>query len=164
MKISFTPGVDGELLSSQRAGLLQRARSLVGFADAEDVVQDAFERAWRTRTLRPGTDPRPWLNRITRNAAFDVLEARKRTPPAAGEPDAAESAERTVMRREAAADLDGALRTLPSTLRRTIVLHDFDGYSSREIAQLDGVAYHTVRTRLFRARQAMRAALETVAA
>ena len=164
MKISFTPSVDGQLLASQRAGLLARARSIVGPSDAEDVVQDAFERAWRSRTLRPGSDMKPWLNRITRNAAYDMLQSRNRVLPALPESDATESAERTVIRRETAADLGGALRTLPSAQRRTIVLHDFDGYSSREIAQLEGVAYHTVRTRLFRARQAMRAALETVAA
>ncbi len=164
MKTSFISAADPQQLGTYRDGLLRNALRLVGPIDAEDVVQDAFERAWRSNSLRPDTDPRPWLNRITRNVAYDVLVGRKREPPVLAEPEPMESAERTVLRRETAADVGVALRTLPSAQRRTIMLHDFDGYSSREIAQLDGVAYHTVRTRLFRARQAMRAALETVAA
>jgi RNA polymerase sigma-70 factor (ECF subfamily) len=164
MKISFAETADPQLLGSYRAGMLRRARTLVGAADAEDVVQDAFERAWRSRTFRHGTDPQPWLNRIARNVAFDVLDGRRREAPLAPEPEPMESAEHAVLRREFAAGIGGALQTLPSAQRRTIMLHDLDGYSSHEIAQLDGVAYHTVRTRLFRARQAMRAALETVAA
>jgi RNA polymerase sigma-70 factor (ECF subfamily) len=169
MKMSFNQDrFEGTAASHElglfRAGLLRNAMRLVGPADAEDVVQDAFERAWRTNSLRPDTDPRPWLKRITRNVAFDVLNGRKRMLPLYAEPEPVESAEHTVVRRETAADVDVALQTLPAAQRRTIVLHDFDGYSSHEIAHLDGVAYHTVRTRLFRARQAMRAALETVAA
>ena len=60
--------------------------------------------------------------------------------------------------------LEIALRGLPSAQRRTIVLHDVAGYTNREIAALDAIPYHTVRTRLFRARRAMRDALTTKAA
>jgi DNA-directed RNA polymerase specialized sigma24 family protein len=55
-------------------------------------------------------------------------------------------------------------RSCRSTQRRTFVLHDFAGYSSREIATLEAIPYHTVRTRLFRAQRAMRAASSTQAA
>jgi RNA polymerase sigma-70 factor, ECF subfamily len=67
-----------------------------------------------------------------------------------------ESAESAALRRETIAALDVALGGLPPHQRRAIVLHDVAGYSSQEIAQLDGLQHNTVRTRLFRARRAMR--------
>jgi RNA polymerase sigma-70 factor (ECF subfamily) len=164
MNMSFASVADDRLILSSRASLVRRARSLVGPSDAEDVVQDAFERALRARTARPETDPRPWLNRITRNVAFDALKARARDGAFAPALPDAESAEHTVVRHETAAELDGALNTLSPALRRTIVMHDLQGYSNHEIASLEGVSYHTVRTRLFRARRTMRGVLEAVAA
>jgi RNA polymerase sigma-70 factor (ECF subfamily) len=70
-----------------------------------------------------------------------------------------ESAEAVALRHETIAMLDVALEDLPPHQRRAIVLHDVAGFSSREIAQLDGIEHNTVRTRLFRARRAMRRAL-----
>jgi RNA polymerase sigma factor (sigma-70 family) len=147
-----------------RSALLRRVRPIVGDADAEDVVQDTFEKAWRTTTARAGSDLRPWLQRIARNTALDRLRIKQTidgsTPPERAD----ESAEASVLRHEARADLETALRLLPPAQRRTIVLHDVAGYSSHEIATLDAIPYHTVRTRLFRARRAMRDALRTQAA
>jgi RNA polymerase sigma-70 factor (ECF subfamily) len=147
-----------------RRALLRRIRPIVGDADAEDVVQDTFEKAWRATTARASTDPRPWLHRIARNTALDRLHAKQpidgSTPPERAD----ESAESSVLRHETRADLAIALRGLPPAQRRTIVLHDVAGYTSREIAMLDATPYHTVRTRLFRARRAMRDALTTKAA
>jgi RNA polymerase sigma-70 factor (ECF subfamily) len=158
------PVIDDGFIHSFRGSLVNRASHLVGPADAEDVVQDAFERALRARTVRSDGDPRPWLRRITRNVAYDTLRSRARrlalAPPANDE----ESAERTVVRHESMAELSGSLRTLAPAYRRTIVLHDLEGYSNAEIASLEGVPYHTVRTRLFRARRAMRDKLLPVVA
>jgi len=151
--------VDERSLARSRRGLLLAAYRIVGSADAEDVVQDAFERAWRAASLRTNTDPRWWLRRIARNAALDVLSKRKRMVDVYVPQLDSESAEAVVLRREANASVGVALGQLPRDQRRAIVLHDVAGYSSREIAQLDGVAHNTVRTRLFRARRAMRHAL-----
>jgi RNA polymerase sigma-70 factor, ECF subfamily len=148
--------VPGEALVAARSGLLKQARSIVGQSDAEDVVQDALERAWRTTSGQIQADPRPWLNRIARNVAYDVLRKRLKMTDFQGGLNDSESAEAVAVRRERCAAVGGALSELPQVQRRTIVLHDLAGYSSREIAQLDGVAYHTVRTRLFRARRAIR--------
>jgi RNA polymerase sigma-70 factor, ECF subfamily len=164
MDMSFTSVADDRLILSSRASLVRRARTLVGPADAEDVVQDTFERALRARTVRSETDPRPWLNRIARNVAFDALKSRARAGALTPALPDAESAEHTVVRHETAAELDGALNTLSPALRRTIVMHDLQGYSNHEIASLDGVSYHTVRTRLFRARRTLRGVLKAVAA
>ena len=151
--------VDEDSLRLNRRRLLRNAYRIVGSTDAEDVVQDAFERAWRTMTLRANADLGPWLNRIARNVAFDVLRRRARTIDLYGQRHDIESAETSSLRRETAAMLDAALGKLPRDQRRAIVMHDVAGYSSREIAQIDGIGHNTVRTRLFRARQAMRRAL-----
>jgi len=151
--------VDEDSLRSNRRRLLRNAYRIVGSTDAEDVVQDTFERAWRTTTLRANSDLGPWLNRIARNVAFDVLRRRGRTIEPYGPRYDVESAETSLLRRETAATIDVALATLPRDQRRAIVLHDVAGYSSREIAQIDGIGHNTVRTRLFRARRAMRRAL-----
>jgi RNA polymerase sigma-70 factor, ECF subfamily len=156
--------VDDGFIHSFRGSLVNRASHLVGAADAEDVVHDAFERALRARTARSDGDPRPWLRRITRNVAYDTLRSRARRLATEARANDEESAEHTVVRREALAELGGALQTLAPAYRRTIVLHDLEGYSNSEIASLDGVPYHTVRTRLFRARRAMRDKLLPVVA
>jgi RNA polymerase sigma-70 factor, ECF subfamily len=151
--------VDEDSLRSNRRRLLRNAYRIVGSCDAEDVVQDTFERAWRATTLRANSDLVPWLNRIARNVAFDVLRRRGRTIELYGPPHDIESAETSMLRRETAGIIDVALGKLPRDQRRAIVLHDVAGYSSREIAQIDGIGHNTVRTRLFRARRAIRRSL-----
>jgi RNA polymerase sigma-70 factor (ECF subfamily) len=152
--------VSEQSLLSSRNRLLRNAYRIVGSADAEDVVQDALERAWRYASFRPEADLRPWLNRIARNTAFNVLRRRTRTITFYERQRDIESAEAAALRRETIAVLGVALGGLPPPQRRAIVLHDVAGYSSREIAQLDGIGHNTVRTRLFRARRAMRLALD----
>jgi RNA polymerase sigma-70 factor (ECF subfamily) len=154
--------VDERSLIASRSGLLRDASRIVGAADAEDVVQDAFERAWRTKSVKANSDLRPWLRRIARNVAFDVLRKRARMLNLYGVPLDVESAETTALRRESTATVGVVLGELPLVQRRAFVLHDIAGYTSREIAQFDGVAYETVRTRLFRARRRLRQGLGTI--
>jgi RNA polymerase sigma-70 factor (ECF subfamily) len=151
--------ISEQSIRSSRNWLLRNANRIVGSADAEDVVQDALERAWRSASFRANADLRPWLSRITRNVAFDVLHRRARALTSYEGPSDVESPEAAALRHERIAVLDVALGGLPAPQRRAIVLHDVAGYSSREIAQLDGIEHNTVRTRLFRARRAMRRAL-----
>ena len=115
MNTSFTAIADDRLIFASRAGLVRQAQRLVGPADAEDVVQDAFERALRARSLGAGRDPRPWLRRITRNVAFDRLRTRSRDASVTTDAQAVESAEGIVLRSEAGAELAGLLRALPGT-------------------------------------------------
>lgn len=152
--------VSEQSLLSNRNRLLRNAYRIVGSADAEDVVQDALERAWRSASFRANADLWPWLSRIGRNAAFDVLHRRARTTTSYELHRDVESAEAAALRREVIAIIDLALGKLPPQQRRAIVLHDVEGYSSREIAQFDGIEHNTVRTRLFRARRAMRRVLD----
>lgn len=142
--------------------MLRRARAIVkNDADAEDVVQEALERAWRSRErFIAGSDLQPWLLKITTNAAIDHLERRK---PASeideSLPDPAAAPEHAALRSETARSIEAAMQQLSSMQRTAFVLHDIHGYSSREISSQQQVPYQTVRTHLFRARKNLRNAL-----
>ncbi|MGB6985462.1 MAG: sigma factor, partial [Candidatus Aquilonibacter sp.] len=62
-----------EALARMRPALTSRARTIVGNrSDAEDAVQEAAVRAWRSRwRLRSGADPAPWLQTIVTRTALD---------------------------------------------------------------------------------------------
>ncbi len=154
-------------LAANYQRLRSQARRLVRHeADAEDVVQDAMERAWRFRhRFASNVAAGPWLGAITRRTAYDLLKARRTDADAAAEPRATnELPETALLRQEIASSIETALSGLAPAYRETIVLHDVLGLSSREIASRGHLPYHTVRTHLFRARRALRGALGSEAA
>ncbi len=150
-------------LAAHYARLRRQARRLVrDDSDADDVVQDAMERAWRFRDrFASEAAAGPWLSAITRRTALDFLRKRGAAPPPPGGDASAtqERPEAIVLRREVGETLGAAIRTLDAPYREAIVLHDVLGYSSREIASRASLPYHTVRTHLFRARRALRGIL-----
>jgi len=138
-----------------RATALRLARHL-GSRDPEDAVQEAAERALRYRgTLRSGAPVEPWFMRIVERV---VMDSHRRVG-------AIPIDDITVFDRAARADffqkyaLHDAVATLPESQRRLVVLHHFYGLEIREIASDDGVNHNTVKTRLRRARLALRSAL-----
>jgi RNA polymerase sigma-70 factor, ECF subfamily len=149
-----------EALVRMRPALTSRARTIVGNrSDAEDAVQEAAVRAWRSRwRFRSGTDPAPWLQTIVTRAALDLTRARARHRDAAIDERVllGPSAEESMMRAEVLATIEAAAARLGPSSRRVLLLHDVAGYTSYEIAQLDNLPYHTVRTRLRRARISLR--------
>jgi RNA polymerase sigma-70 factor (ECF subfamily) len=152
-------------LAQYRDAMLQRARSVVGNkADAEDVVQEALERAWRSRErFVAGAQPAPWLLKITQNVALDFIRKRKAIDTSVwDEALALTASDRDVEQREDARAIAAAIRGLAPTHRTAFLLHDVHGYSSREISMRVHLPYHTVRTHLFRARRSLRSALSGV--
>lgn len=147
-------------LERLRPGLTSRAAAIVRDRDdAEDAVQEAAARAWRSRsTLHAGSDPAPWLRAIVTRVAIDLARERGRlqrseldeTMPSP------HSTERTAVEAETMLAIGRAARRLSAAKRRVFMLHDVAGFSPKEIAALDAVPYHTVRTRLQRARTALR--------
>ncbi|MCC7010286.1 MAG: sigma-70 family RNA polymerase sigma factor [Acidobacteria bacterium] len=134
-------------------------------ADAEDVAQDAFVRAYRRfASLRDRDRFRGWLVRMTWRLALDWKrghrrrgareEALARAMPAFGD------AERDAVDTDRAARLWAAIDRLPRRLRLVIVLAAIDGHGVRDVAQLLGVAEGTVKSRLFDARQRLRELLD----
>jgi len=149
-------------IDANREAMLRRAKAIVkNAADAEDVVQEALERAWRARErFLNGSDARPWLLKITTNAAIDLLHRRSADAVfPVDEATAKDAPEQAALRRETIDSISAALRELAPAHREAFVLHDLHGYSSREISLRHHLPYHTVRTHLFRARRELRRAL-----
>jgi RNA polymerase sigma-70 factor (ECF subfamily) len=149
-----------EALQRMQPALTNRARAIVGNrSDAEDAVQEAAFRAWRSRdSLRAGSDPAPWLKTIVTRTALDLARARERRGgvPIDERLVVGPSIEERVVRDEVLTSIGTAAEHLSPGSRRVFVLHDLAGYSSHEIAHLDNLPYHTVRTRLRRARISLR--------
>ncbi len=135
-------------------------RLLGGVADADDLVQETFLRAWRALDRFDEDRPlAPWLVRIATNRALNVLDSRsRRTADELTEtirwegPSPEEDAERSRLREE----IMRALDQLPSDQRTILVLRAFEGLSYREISESLDVPIGTVMSRLARAREAVR--------
>ena len=133
--------------------------------DAEDVVQEAFLRAYRFFPSFRGTDPRAWLLAIVRNACWTFLRAnRLREVPSAleeaDEPvDGAASPEEDLVRRADGARVTRALDELIPEFREVLVLREMEELSYREIAEVVDIPIGTVMSRLARARRRLQAAL-----
>jgi RNA polymerase sigma-70 factor (ECF subfamily) len=129
--------------------------------DAEDVAQEAFVRAHRSfHQLRDRHRFRAWLVRTTWRLAIDRQRADRRrsarelqalAPPFSMASRLEES--------DRAARLWRAIDALPDPLRQTIVLAGIEGHDVREVAALLDVPEGTVKSRLFTARQRLRALL-----
>ena len=136
------------------------ARIMGNQADAEDVVQEAYVKAYRALTAgefdrRSSTNT--WLYRIVVNGAIDAKRSRKRRGEASDEQvdlgwDGAAFAEA----RLALSELDDWLRALPTDQRAALVLQSMEGLNNTEIAKIMGVSEGAVEQRLVRARAALR--------
>ena len=138
-------------------------------AEAQDITQDAFIRAYRALpNFRGDAQFYTWLYRIAVNTAKNFLVASKRRPPTADI--AAEDAEHLagggrlhdhdtpehqLLRGEIEQAVTDTVAGLPEELRQAITLREVDGLSYEEIAQLMQCPIGTVRSRIFRAREAI---------
>ena len=131
--------------------------------DADDAVQDALFSAWRAiDRFDPARPFGPWFMKIVVNAAADLRRRRKlrqteEVPESTADPGSApdRDTDRALLREA----LDRALATQPDRRRMALVLHDAEGYVHEEIATMLDVPVGTVRSDVFHARRAMRAAL-----
>jgi RNA polymerase sigma-70 factor (ECF subfamily) len=133
--------------------------------DADDVVQEAFLRAYRFFPSFRGADPRPWVLAIVRNTCWTWLR-KNRSPEAVSDLDGtnepvetAASAEEDLVRRADGARLSRALEELPAEFREVLVLRELEELSYREIAEVAGIPVGTVMSRLARARRRLQVAL-----
>ena len=136
--------------------------------EAEDLVQETYARALQARErYAPGSDLRAWLYRILRNAFLDRRRRERRNPTESGYDTVAESGlaaeeaplrgdiELERMRRLVGEEIEQALLSLGADAR-TVVLLDLEGLAEAEIAMVMGCAVGTVKSRLSRARAALR--------
>jgi RNA polymerase sigma-70 factor (ECF subfamily) len=142
----------------------------VGDADeVQDVAQEAFIKANRALPgFRGDSAFYTWLYRIAANTAKNHLVSRARRPPGSDvDPDDAEfmdgagalreleTPETHLFGEELRAVVQRALEELPEELRAAVTLREFDGLSYEEIAEVMECPVGTVRSRIFRAREAI---------
>jgi RNA polymerase sigma-70 factor (ECF subfamily) len=123
-------------------------------AEAEDALQETWLRAVeRLPGFRWESSLRTWLCGIAVRVAMEHARKNPSTGLEPPEPDTAAPS------RETAADLRDAVAALADGFRQVLVLHDIEGYTHREIAEMLGIEEGTSKSQLFRARRAIREAL-----
>lgn len=141
-------------------------------ADAKDLTQEAFLRVYRAlRKIEPGTPLDSWLYRIVTNLFIDMLRKRPKgrvesldapvTTPRGSEiersiPDPSGNPEEVVVTPMLDGEIQRALDSLTDDLRMVVILSDIEGLAYEEVAQAIRVPVGTVKSRLHRARKALR--------
>lgn len=161
----------GLLVAKYQRKLLRLVSRLVrDQAEAEDVTQEAFIKAYRALAgFRGDSAFYTWLYRIGVNTAKNWLVANGRRAPTSteldnedaenfGESDLlrdVDTPERLLMTKQIGQTVNDAMAELPEELRTAISLREVDGLSYEEIAQVMDCPIGTVRSRIFRAREAI---------
>ena len=131
---------------------------------AEDLVQEAFVRAWNKLGLFRGDSKfGTWLHRLTVNVVLS--DRRIRVKRLQREQELVEGIERTLVGdRDVFAglrkDLEAAIAGLPERARTVLVLYDIEGYQHNEIAEITGMAVGSSKAQLHRARKLVREVLQ----
>jgi RNA polymerase sigma-70 factor (ECF subfamily) len=167
-----------ELVRAQTGRLLAVARRyLPSEEDARDAVQDAFLSAFRSiDSFEGNAQLSTWLHRIAVNASLMKLRTRRRKPetpieellpgfledghmlePAA---EWRELSDEALLRKEIRALIHAAIDRLPESYRNVLQLRDIEGFDTQETASAMGLSENAVKTRLHRARQALRGLLD----
>lgn len=161
-----------EFVDAYRSRVLSVVSRVAGAADAEDLAQEAFLKAFRAIDRFQGQSALfTWLYRIAVNTARDHLDARRRRPavsldalgddggfdPAGATASPLDELELGDLR----AQVRAAMEKLPEPFRTTLKLRELDGHTYDEVARILDVSIGTVESRIFRARTKLRALLES---
>ena len=147
------------------------ARLVLNASEAEELAQETFVRVWQQREkFRAGAEFRPWLFSIAINLARNRLRWWRRRPNVSLEewteaeaPQGGEKMEdggHALEAAERAESVRDAIAALPADLREAIVLFEYERMSHAEIAEVVGATPKAVETRIYRAREKLRAALK----
>ncbi len=143
--------------------------------DAEDVVQEAFLRAFRFFDGLKDSDARPWLLAIVRNTGYSWLEKNRPADIVALDDDAALASDTVTVGHVSPAEsnpevillqsantklLNQALEELPVAFREVLVMRELEDLSYKEIASIAAIPIGTVMSRLSRAREMLRHEIE----
>jgi RNA polymerase sigma-70 factor, ECF subfamily len=167
-----SPAFEAEALASLDSLYRAALRLTRVPADAEDLVQDTYLKAFRAADrFEPGTNLRAWLFTILHNTARNRARDRARDTvavdseavdqagdyaPATGRP---ETPETLLLRDMLAPELQAAIDALPEVFRQAVWLRDVEEFSYAEIADMLSIPIGTVMSRISRGRRALYDAL-----
>lgn len=129
-------------------------------ADAEDAAQECMIAIWRgIHQFRGASRFSTWIYRVAANSALGVIRRRREYTSVNGDVDSvSRSFEESVALRD---QVQGAMATLPVAFRVALVLREYGGLTYEEISVHEGIPVQTVKSRINRARSALRTALES---
>jgi len=169
---AVSPAFEAEALASLDSLYRAALRLTRVPADAEDLVQDTYLKAFRSaHQFEPGTNLRAWLFTILHNTARNRARDRARDTvqvdseavdqasayaPATGRP---ETPETLLLRDTLAPELQAAIDALPEAFRQAVWLRDVEEFSYAEIAEMLAIPIGTVMSRISRGRRALYDAL-----
>ena len=149
-------------------------------ADAEDVVQETYAKAFSSRhTFTPGTNLKAWLYRILTNTYINSYRKAQRSPQTSGDEEVSDwqlaraashdstglrSAEMEALDQTPDSVVAEAVAKLPENYRMAVLLSDVEGFAYKEIAEIMGTPIGTVMSRLNRGRAQLRDLLADYAA
>lgn len=160
-----SPAFEAEALASLDSLYRTALRLTRVRADAEDLVQETYLKAFRAaHSFTPGTNLRAWLFTILHNTArnrardrardtvsvdSEVVERAAEAPAPGAAPDTPES---LLLRETLAPDLQAAIDALPEVFRQAVWLRDVEEFSYAEIAEMLAIPVGTVMSRISRGR------------
>jgi len=162
------PAAVRALMGRKLPRLMSLAQRMLGdAAEAEDVVQETFLRAWKQApSWRPGAARfDTWMHRVALNLCYDRLRRRRETPTDTP-PDLADDApgpDRGLQAQDVGRRVEAAMKALPDRQREAVVLCHYQEMSNIEAAALMGVSVDALESLLARGRRALRAALADMA-
>jgi RNA polymerase sigma-70 factor (ECF subfamily) len=164
-----SPAFEAEALASLDSLYRSALRLTRVPADAEDLVQETYLKAFRSANrFEPGTNLRAWLFTILHNTARNRARDRARdtvaidseivdraadaSPPGGARAGAAETPETLLLRETLGPELQAAIDALPDVFRQAIWLRDVEEFSYAEIAEMLSIPIGTVMSRISRGR------------
>lgn len=171
------PSDEAERFETEALGYLDRLYSAAmrmtrNPADAEDLVQETYEKAFSSRhTFTVGTNLKAWLYRILTNTFINRYRKAQRSPQLSDDPDVEDwqiaraaahestglrSAEMEALARTPDQTVTEAMEQLSENFRMAVYLSDVEGFSYKEIADIMGTPIGTVMSRINRGRSQLR--------
>lgn len=139
-------------------------RILVNRSEAEDVVQEVYERAWKHIDQIAEPETKPWLAKVARNLCIDRLRARK--PNTSIEHDSEEfsceqhSQSETIEQQQVSEWLMSAITRLHEPYKSIILMAEIQQKSNKEVSQSVGLNENQVKVYAYRARQKLKSLLQ----